>query len=567
VTEPGFSSAARPADDGLESQAASSINGANPFVGLNRPQLAAAVARWGGALVRQPLVLTSRVVGLTGEQLRVLAGVSDVAPDPKDRRFVDPAWKNPLWKRLAQSYLGTREAVLGSVDDLDLDDKSADRARFALMQLTEAMAPTNLLPGNPAAMKKAAATRGLSLARGARNMVSDIRHNGGMPSQVDTRPFEVGGNLAVSPGAVVYRTDVLELIQYEPTTPTVRERPVMIIPPQINRFYFLDLAPGRSFIEHAVAQGLTVFTISWRNPQPEQRDWSLDTYVGACLDAAEVACDITGSDDLNLIGFCAGGITQSLLMAHLAATGRQLVASSTLAVTTIDTEAKSSMNMFASRRSVESSIAQSRRRGVLRGSDLARVFAWVRPNDLVWNYWVSNYLMGEDPPAFDVLAWNGDTTNLPAALHAEFVHLFLDNALLEPGKLTVLGTPVDLGKVVSDLYVVGATTDHLVPWQAAYIATQAYGGKSRYVLSNSGHIQALINPPGNPKASFMTSDETPPTPEAWLKGATRYTGSWWTDWAEWTIERSGGERAAPAQLGSARHVPSDRAPGRYAREK
>ena len=193
---------------------------------------------------------------------------------------------------------------------------------------------------------------------------------------------------------------------------------------------------------------------------------------------------------------------------------------------------------------------------MLAGSDLARVFAWVRPNDLVWNYWVSNYLIGEDPPAFDVLAWNSDTTNLPAALHAEFVHLFLDNALLEPGKLTVLGTPVDLSKVVSDLYVVGATTDHLVPWQAAYVATQAYGGKSRYVLSNSGHIQALINPPGNPKASFLTSDETPPTAEAWLKGATRYTGSWWTDWAEWTIER-------PARAASAPHRRSSAAPGTY----
>jgi polyhydroxyalkanoate synthase len=341
----------------------------------------------------------------------------------------------------------------------------------------------------------------------------------------------------------------------------------MIVPPQVNKFYFLDLAPGRSFIEHAVSQGLSVFTISWRNPTPAQRDWSLDTYVAACLEAAEVVCDIAGTDDLNLIGFCAGGITQSLLLGHLAATGRDLVASSALAVTTIDTEAKSSMNMFASRRSVESSISQTRRKGVLRGRDLARVFAWVRPNDLVWNYWVSNYLMGDDPPAFDVLAWNSDTTNLPAALHAEFVHLFLVNALLEPGKISVLGTPVDLSKVMSDLYVVGATTDHLVPWQAAYVATQAYGGKSRYVLSNSGHIQALINPPGNPKASFMTSEETPSTAEAWLKGATRYTGSWWTDWAEWTIARAGGERDAPAQLGNARHVATDPAPGRYAREK
>jgi polyhydroxyalkanoate synthase subunit PhaC len=223
--------------------------------------------------------------------------------------------------------------------------------------------------------------------------------------------------------------------------------------------------------------------------------------------------------------------------------------------------------MFATRRTVESSISQTRRRGVLRGRDLARVFAWVRPNDLVWNYWVSNYLLGEDPPAFDVLAWNNDATNLPAALHAEFVHLFLDNALLEPGKLSVLGTPIDLSKVVSELYVIGATTDHLVPWQAAYVATQVYGGKSRYVLSNSGHIQALINPPGNPKASFLTSDETPPTAEIWLKGATRYTGSWWTDWAEWTTARSGEEREAPTRLGNDRYVASDRAPGRYAVEK
>jgi polyhydroxyalkanoate synthase len=567
MSEPGVSPAQGSAAEGVEAAATAAINGANPFVGLNRQQLAAAVARWGGSLMRQPLVLASRVAGLTGEQLRVLAGTSDLAPDPKDRRFADPAWNNPVWRRVAQSYLGTREAVLGSVDELDLDGKSADRARFALMQVTEAMAPTNALAGNPAAMKRAVSTRGRSLAKGARNWVSDVRHNGGMPSQVDTRPFTVGGNLAVSPGAVVFRNDVLELIQYEPTTPTVRPRPVMIVPPQINKFYFLDLAPGRSFIEHAVAQGLQIFAISWRNPTPAQRDWSLDTYVAACVEAAEVTCDIAGTDDLNVIGFCAGGITQSLLMGHLAAIGRDLVASSTLAVTTIDTEAKSSMNMFATRRTVESSIAQTRRKGILAGRDLARVFAWVRPNDLVWNYWVSNYLLGEDPPAFDVLAWNSDTTNLPAALHAEFVHLFLDNALVEPGKISVLGTPVDLSKVVSDLYVIGATTDHLVPWQAAYVATQVYGGKSRYVLSNSGHIQALINPPGNPKASFLTSDETPPGAEVWLKGATRYTGSWWTDWAEWTIERSGEEIDAPTRLGNERHVPSDPAPGRNVREQ
>jgi polyhydroxyalkanoate synthase len=221
------------------------------------------------------------------------------------------------------------------------------------------------------------------------------------------------------------------------------------------------------------------------------------------------------------------------------------------------------MNMFATRRSMQTAIAQSRRKGVLSGRELARVFAWVRPNDLVWNYWVSNYLMGEDPPAFDVLAWNSDSTNLPAALHAEFIRLFMDNALLQPGKLSVLGTPVDLSKVTTDLYIVGAMTDHLVPWQAAYVATQAYGGNSRYVLSNSGHIQALVNPPGNPKASFLTSDETPPDVDVWFKGATRHIGSWWTDWAQWTAERAGAERDSPTRLGNHAHRPLAAAPGTY----
>jgi polyhydroxyalkanoate synthase len=552
-----------PTADGHEPPATSAINGANPFVGLNRQQVVAAAGRWGVHLLRDPLVMASLTAGMTAEQLRVLIGVSKVAPDAKDRRFTDSAWENPLWRRLAQSYLGTRNAVLGTVDDLNLDEKSADRARFALMQITEALAPTNVLPGNPAAMKRAVHTKGWSLVRGARNMVSDWRHNGGMPSQVDTRPFSVGGNVAVTPGAVVYRTPVFELIQYQPATDKVRERPVLIVPPQINKFYFLDLAPGRSFIQHGVIQGLQMFVISWRNPAAAQRDWSLDTYVNACLEAAEVASEIAGTPDLHMVGFCAGGITQSLLLGHLAATGRDLVASSTLAVTTIDTEAKSTMNMFATRRSMQTAIAQSRRKGVLSGRELARVFAWVRPNDLVWNYWVSNYLMGEDPPAFDVLAWNSDSTNLPAALHAEFIHLFMDNALLQPAKLSVLGTPVDLSKVTTDLYIVGAMTDHLVPWQAAYVATQAYGGSSRYVLSNSGHIQALVNPPGNPKASFLTSDETPPDVDVWLKSATRHIGSWWTDWARWTAERAGAERDSPTRLGNDLHRPLAPAPGTY----
>ena len=402
---------------------------------------------------------------------------------------------------MAQSYLATRASLLGSVDELGLDPRSADRARFALGQLTEASAPTNALLGNPAALKRAVSTRGRSLVDGGRHMLHDAVHNGGMPSQVDTRPFRVGETVAVTEGAVIHRTPMLELLQYASSTPTVSSRPTVIIPPQINRFYFLDLAPGRSFIEYSVSRGIPTFAISWRNPGPEQRDWGLDEYAAACIEAMEVAAEVTGSDTVNVTGFCAGGMTESAVLSHLAATGRHLVNAATLAITLIDTEVTSTLNMFASERTLRTAINQSRRKGVLDGRSLGRVFAWVRPNDLVWNYWVANYLLGQSPPAFDVLAWTNDATNLPATLHGEFMHMWIDNALINPGTVTVLGTPVDLLGVKCDVYVVGALTDHLVPWQSAYAATQAFGGDVRFVLSNSGHIQALINPPGNPKAS------------------------------------------------------------------
>lgn len=502
-----------PADPvGGEQPAINAIQGANPFVGLNARQVGGALARWGSRLLREPAVVASTGLAVAAEDLRILTGASEIAPDPKDRRFSDPAWSRPVWKRIAQSYLSRRKALLETVENLEMDEKSRERARFALMQLTEAAAPTNNLLTNPTAIKTMVETRGRSLANGARNLAWDLRHNGGLPSQVDTRPFEVGRTLALSPGGVVQRRDRYELLQYEPTTAQVRRRPLVIIPPQINKFYFLDLAPGRSFIEHAVGQGLQVFTISWRNAGPEQRDWSLDDYVSACLEAIEAACAITGSEDANVIGFCAGGITQSLLLGHLAASGRSLVNASTLAVTTVDTTAKSVMNVFVTERTMAASIAKSGRKGVLESSQLNRVFAWVRPNDLVWNYWVSNYLLGQSPPAFDILAWNGDSTNLPAVLHAEFVKLMVDNALVHPNTVEVLGTPIDLSQVKTDLYVVGAATDHIVPWEAAYVATQAYGGESRFVLSNSGHIQPSSTHPTTRRRATTAARISHPVP-------------------------------------------------------
>ncbi len=373
------------------------IQGANPFVGMSPRHMAEAAARWAGAASRHPLVVMSEGLKWGSEEARVLAGMSDVKPDPKDKRFADRAWTRPLWKRVAQSYLVSGAALLGSVDKLGLDEKSASRARFALSQVVEASAPTNALAGNPAALRRAAKTRGRSLVAGTRNFARDMRENGGMPSQVDSRPFRVGETVAATRGEVVHRSPMFELIQYEPTTPRVGVRPTLIIPPQINRYYFLDLAPKRSFVEYAVGRGIQMFLMSWRNPTPHERDWGLDAYVSACIEAAEVAAEVSGEDSVNLAGFCAGGMTQCATLSLLASQGRDLVSAATLAVTLIDTQISSTLNMFSTERTIRSAIASSRRKGILDGRELARVFAWVRPNDLVWNYWVANYLMGEDP--------------------------------------------------------------------------------------------------------------------------------------------------------------------------
>jgi polyhydroxyalkanoate synthase subunit PhaC len=560
-------SAAHAASTGELDHAAATIGGANPFVGLSRAQIGAAIARWAGRLLTDPAVATDHALRLAGGLVRVAAGASTAKPERGDRRFGDAAFQtNPLYRRLLQAYLVWRAELLSTIDDLSLDERSADRARFALSLLTEAAAPTNTLLGNPGAIKKAFDTGGASLLRGARNMVDDVRHNGGMPAMVDRRPFQVGTTVAVSPGAVVFRNDVLELIQYLPSTTSIRKRPTLVIPPQINKFYVLDLAPGRSFVQHAVAQGIPFFVISWRNPTPAERDWGLDTYLEAALEAIDATLEVSKSDDLNILSMCAGGLTAACLLAHMAATGDSRVAAAGLAVTAIDVAVRSQMNLFASPPAIAAARRSSQRRGVLPGSDMARVFAWMRPNDLVWNYWVNNYLLGEPPPAFDVLAWNADTTNLPAHLHADFLRMFEENPLVRPGAMTALGSPVDLGAVTCDIYALGALTDHIVPWQGAYQATQLFGGSTRFVLSSSGHIQAIVNPPGNPKARYFVNDETVADPAAWLQNATERMGTWWDDWTSWTIERSGGERPAPTRAGSRRYPVLDPAPGRYVRE-
>jgi polyhydroxyalkanoate synthase len=501
----------------------------------------------------------------SAELIKVAVGRSEIAPEKGDKRFTHEAWQNnPLYRRLLQAYLVERLALLRLVEDVEMDHKSRARARFAMSLLTEAAAPTNTLIGNPGALAKAVQTRGQSLVQGLRHFGHDMRHNGGMPSMVDTRPFEVGGNLAVTPGQVVHRSEVFELIQYAPSTEQSYERPLVAIPPQINKYYITDLAPGRSLIEHTVAAAIPYFALSWRNPTPAQRTWDLDTYVGACKEAIQVACSIAGTTDANVLGMCAGGITLACLLGHLAANDDPLVHSATFMVAGLDSSAESTVGDLASTAAIEAARARSQRAGVLEGADLGRVFAWLRPNDLVWNYWVNNYLLGENPPAFDILYWNVDTTRLPAGLHSDFLDLVGSNALAHAGALSVLGTPIDLRAVTCDAFVVAGSTDHIIPWTGAYQTTHLLGGACEFVLSTSGHIQAIVNPPTNKRSSYLTrSDEPPSCASDWLSGATRNEGSWWDYWHAWLAERSGVLQAAPPALGSDDHPPLEAAPGRY----
>jgi polyhydroxyalkanoate synthase subunit PhaC len=546
-------------------RAVDAVLGANPFVRVDPTETLAATGKVAARVLSRPAFLWHKARALTGESRAILAGDGGV-PVPADRRFADPSWQaNPVYRRWMQLYLVLERELKGLPDTVPIDGKDADKARFLLSLLADAVAPTNFLVGNPAALRRARETQGRSLVAGARNFLDDLRHNGGMPSMVNADPFRLGETTAVTPGAVVHRTDVLELIQYQPTTPRVRRCPLVVVPPQINKYYILDLAPGRSLVEHAVARGQQVFMISWRNPAVEHRDWDLTRYVEETEQALAVARKITRAPAANIVGACSGGITAAAALARLAGRRGARAGSVTFLVTVLDTETPTTLTMFGTDHAVARAIRRSRRRGLLEGKELARAFAWLRPNDLVWSYWVNNYLLGNDPPAFDVLAWNVDSTNLPAALHVDFLRILAANALARPDSLEIGGTPIDLRRVTLDAYVVGAQTDHITPWKACYRTPFLLGGESQFVLSSSGHIQALVNPPGNPKSRFLVNRALPEDPDEWLAGAAEREGTWWDHWLDWLAERSGDERRAPRRLGSSSHPPIDPAPGRYVR--
>ena len=537
---------------------------------LHRLRPDGSVLRLASGLARRPGLVGREASRLGGELARIAAGRSAVTAAPRDRRFADPAWTgNPILRRTVQAYLAAAASAETVVAGAELGWRDDTRLKFLLANLIAAAAPSNNPLLSPAAWKALVDSGGGSAVRGVRALASDLAAPPRVPSMVAADAFEVGRDLAVTPGAVVYACEQFELIQYQPATPSVYRYPLLIVPPMINKYYIVDLAPGRSLAEFLVGQGHQVFVVSWRNPDARHRDWGLDTYGGAIVAALDAVRAIGGAAKASVLALCSGGIAAAMVAAHLSAAGRLgELASLGLGVAVLDQAQAGTAAAIIDETAATAATAISGARGYLDGRALAEVFAWLRPDDLIWNYWVNNYLQGRPPPAFDILSWNADTTRLPAALHRDFVKLALANALTAAEAATMLGSPVDLSKVDVDAYVIAGTADHLCPWQSCYRTTQLLGGPVTFVLSTSGHIAAMVNPPGNPKAAFRTGPApNPADPGEFLAAAQTVPGSWWPHYSTWLTGRSGGQKKSPAQLGRKGYPVRGAAPGTYVHDR
>jgi polyhydroxyalkanoate synthase len=521
--------------------------------------------RFVAGLVRRPGKLAARGSDLLREYAHIVSGQSGVLPEKGDRRFTDPAWTgNPVLHRLVQSYLATARTAESLVADAELRWRDEEKIRFIVSNVIDALSPSNNPVLSPVAWKAAIDTGGASAVRGVSNLLADLASPPRVPSMVEPTAFDVGRTLALTPGSVVKRAPLYELIQYASQTEQVISTPLLIVPPVINKYYVVDLAPGRSMVEYLVKQGHQVFVVSWRNPQAHQRENGFDAYAQCILDALDAVRRIRQVEQAHLLGLCSGGILSSMSAAYLADAGRlEALATLSLGVTVLDQATAGLAAAAIDETTARAAIASSARRGYLDGRSLAEVFAWLRPNDLIWNYWVNNYLQGRKPPAFDVLYWNADTTRMTAQLHRDFIMLALSNGLTRPGDATICGRPIDLFKVDIDSYIIAGVSDHICPWQSCYASTQLLGGQTRFVLSTAGHVASLVNPPDNRKSTFRTADENPPDPEAWLLNAVAEKGSWWPDYSRWLAARSGPLVASTGTLGSSDFPPREPAPGTY----
>jgi polyhydroxyalkanoate synthase len=513
-------------------------------------------AHWLAGLAQASLATTGRLVGIATE--------GPVAPEPNDRRFNDEAWKqNAFFYGLLQLYLLNSRYVTELVEAADLPAPGGAKAKFMTGLVADTLAPTNYLFTNPKALKRAFDTGGLSLVAGSRQFLHDLYTNGGWPAQVSKEAFVVGQNMAVTPGRVVFRNELMELLQYSPATPEVHAVPVLFCPPWINKYYIMDLSPGKSLVEWAVRHGFTVFAMSYRNPDSSMRDVSFDDYLFQGPRAAiDVVRSITGADKVNTASVCLGGTLNCVLVAFLEAHCEELINSSTYLNTTIDfTDAGVLQDVFTDPATVDGLVERMESSGYLDAGAMAHTFDLLRANDLVFRYLQSSWLMGEDPPAFDLLAWNNDGTRMPAKMHAYYLRrCWIENALANDA-LEVAGTPLIVSKNNNDSYFVAAVNDHIVPWRANYRATQLFKGNRRFVLTSGGHVAGIVNPP-SPKSLLWTNEDLPADPDQWRSGAHEVAGTWWDDWLDWVRPRSG-NLGPPPPMGNKRYPAGENAPGTY----
>ena len=505
------------------------------------------------------------------EEAMELFSQGGVAPAlTKDRRFANPAWsENPLAAFSAAAYLLTGRTMMGLADAVQADPKTCNRIKFAVEQWMAASAPSNYLALNAEAQKKAIETKGESIAKGLQNLVHDLQQ--GHVSMTDESLFEVGKNVATTEGAVVFENELFQLLEYKPLTAKVFEKPFLLVPPCINKYYILDLQPDNSLIRYAVALGHRTFVVSWRNPDTSLAHKTWDDYIeDAVIKAISVTREIGGSPTINALGFCVGGTMLGTALAVLAARGEKPVASATFLTTFLDFSDTGILDIFIDEKSVAAREQEMGKGGLMKGADLSSTFSFLRPNDLVWNYVVGNYLKGETPPPFDLLYWNSDSTNLPGPFYAWYLrNTYLENRLIKPGKATVCGQKIDLSKVDIPVYLYGSREDHIVPIGGAYASTQVLPGKKRFVMGASGHIAGVINPPSkNKRSHWIRADgKLPKTCDAWMQGAQEHAGSWWTDWSQWLAGHGGKQIAAPKTYGKGKYKATLPAPGTYVKAR
>lgn len=520
-------------------------------------------------LARRPLLAIRPAAGLAAETGRILTGGSGANPWKADRRYGDQAWRdNPIFRSVAQFHAAAGDALESLVDDASLEPDADYKLRIAMSNLIAALSPANFPFANPASLKAMIDTGGANLVTGARRFYKDVRTPPRLPARSDPDDFELGVDVAATPGAVVLRTEVMELIQYGTATEEVRTEPLLIVPSVVNKFYLTDLSPGRSLVEFAVGRGQQTFSISWRNPGPDQRHFDLDAYISSIIEALDAVLVITGAERAHTLGVCAGGQLLTIALAHLAAKGTQRrVASMSLPVCVVHHGEPGSLTGLLTRETADLASAAVARQGVVKGATLQAALAWLRPIDSIWWAFVQRYLVAADMPKMDLFYWSEDITNLPAAFVSDLLELTLENSLAYPGSLTVLSEPIDLGAVDVDTYLIAGLTDHLTHWQSCYRTASLLGSECEFILVSGGHLQAILRPPGGRAAGYRTADRTPDNAAAWFAAAEEHDGSWWEHWIDWLKERSTGTRPAPKRLGDRKHPLIESAPGTYVRTR